>query len=790
MGRLFDRLLGRSSLQKENAELLDIAEALEVELSKARGGRVIGYEADYRVARDGIAHPRIDPRKLTDLAENVWILGTAIDKIVMESTREGGGFEPNFAAKCRSCGAEYDSIPDVCERPGCESNDFAEPDPAQLVRPEEFLENVNPEKTWKDLVKSGIEYNIEIDDVYFELILTLHGRPAQLWALPSERMRPAVEKRTRSRLGNDEWFCTRCYDGERDNHFAGDERVCPDCSRPLVETAYVEIGETEDKIVGRWARDEVLHYNSRARGLSLFGRSKLVRLWTICQILRWQEVYQWQEYSLQRAPDSITAFPDMSQDAVNEMLKKVLEFKRKNPAVRKHLFLGSKDAPTNLKLMDSLADLQAVQMSEILREAIAISLGVSLQSLGVQTPGKLGRETEVVEVSFDTIEEVQAQFEEFVNGKILPLFTDPAITDWHYELHSPKKDDLLRKAQIKQLNASTIVSLRTTGAEVEVEDDETLDFKITELKTPPPAPAGEPAVSRPVGEYSSENGTVRIPIYLEAEALSTLADLESGTLGDYEFVRKDLSPRKKPPKDAVSGLATLENQFAKDILARYEKEIQGVIETSAGLSEKELRTAVEGVVARFESEIAGTVDEFARDVYVAALEEEARTFGDERDVRFTQRDENALKTLTERKDGFVPTLKTFGEESRKTFEKIIREAYAKPEEFDLDRLVRNMRDQVDAEKYKLERIARTETTRISNQSRANQWKKYADPEDHYEFIIARDHRLCPVCEKIAAGNPYTLKALRRETNRGFGDFVVHPGCRCTIVRRAPKEVAE
>ena len=94
---------------------------------------------------------------------------------------------------------------------------------------------------------------------------------------------------------------------------------------------------------------------------------------------------------------------------------------------------------------------------------------------------------------------------------------------------------------------------------------------------------------------------------------------------------------------------------------------------------------------------------------------------------------------------------------------------------------------------KLERIARSETTKISNTGRSNQWVQFADPNKaEYHWIIASDNRVSDICmaianggvyklwgkPKVAPGNPYTLEQLKYYTS----DFLPHPNCRSTVVR--------
>ena len=57
---------------------------------------------------------------------------------------------------------------------------------------------------------------------------------------------------------------------------------------------------------------------------------------------------------------------------------------------------NGRETPTWLDLGLKMVDLEAKEMALFHREAIAITYGVSLQMLGIQTPGKLGNEQEQV----------------------------------------------------------------------------------------------------------------------------------------------------------------------------------------------------------------------------------------------------------------------------------------------------------------------------------------------------------------------------------------------------------
>ena len=319
------------------------------------------------IVRNGMFHQVVDPRALVHAANNVWMLAAAIDKIESEVTKEDSTFEPNFNFKCVHCGTEYETKPEVCigKTKGiinekCDSTVFREPDPSQLHRIEKLLDHPNSDeagriiKTKKDILKDIVFYINTTDDFYIEIAQDWTGAPAELWSLSGEYIRLVDNDKYK----REEKFCPRCY--ESDDYYT-DRDLCPKCHGALKETKYVQIDD-QDKIIMRWAADEILHSNTRARGNRIYGIPKIYAIWATAQILRWIELYQWSAYSQNKMPDSFVTFPGMSQAEVNNMLNELIEWKRGHPELKKDVFLGAQEAPEHTKLMDTLVDLNAVEI--------------------------------------------------------------------------------------------------------------------------------------------------------------------------------------------------------------------------------------------------------------------------------------------------------------------------------------------------------------------------------------------------------------------------------------------
>lgn len=442
------------------------------------------------VVRDGMFKHAIDQRAMILSVNNNWMLGSAIDKIVQEATKEIDRvkdlFVPKFEKKCEDCGEEHQYDIAICEQ--CGSPNLRDPDFTQIERVVKFLEHPNSDvegrvqQSLKDIVRALVFYMQVTDDYYLEVVPALDGAPAEMFALSAEYIRVAA--RAGKYAGR---FCELCWNAETNDktYPYGDPRYesCPECSRPLVDTAYVQIGDA-DRIVGRFSTKRLLHDRARGFGRRIYGISKIESVWAAAQTLRWMELFQWSTYSNNKSINSIIYIPQLSQEEIFDLQDQILERKRITPNVPQHLWIGGggregSGTPAVIDAMPTLVDLNAKEMALFLREAIAIRYGVSLNMLGVQVPGKLGKETEIVEVSYDTIEEVQSQIEDFFIYKLIPMFTVtkleggkiPEVQDFRFELPSPKRDDVLRKEQVEQLRIQKAMMLNQMGYMTEFDDE-------------------------------------------------------------------------------------------------------------------------------------------------------------------------------------------------------------------------------------------------------------------------------------------------------------------------------
>lgn len=452
--------------------------------------------------RNGIWMPMVRPEALVSLTDIVWIVGSAVDRIVEEVTKGGWEFVAKFGAKCTVCGAEYDSEPDECDTLGCMGHEFTEADTDQLEEVESVMERPNWDrtgrvvKTFKDLLKDATYYNQVIDSWHWEIVYDVEGRPRQVWPMNSEFLRRFEDPS----LTVGEFFCPICHfsKGAKECTYYG-VKECPlHPGQELLQVEWAQLDE-DDNIVRIWAAMEVLDGTARARGYRVYGRSKVLRCWAMAQIIRWMEMHQWGTYSGNNPPDTLVTVTGMDQSELNNMIDEHEKFKAANPEYPEVIYLalpGTPDNPTGLEvhhLMGTMVDLDAVALMEKYTEAVAINLGVSMTMMGVQEAGKLGHPEEVLQVSYDTIEEVQSQLEEFVNGKFLPLFE--GIEDWEFKLNPPAPADEQKKAEEFTAWLDATTAAQSAGYK-EARLDPKVDFDVPiEL-----GPFTEPEEEMPFGE--------------------------------------------------------------------------------------------------------------------------------------------------------------------------------------------------------------------------------------------------------------------------------------------------
>lgn len=124
-------------------------------------------------------------------------------------------------------------------------------------------------------------------------------------------------------------------------------------------------------------------------------------------------------------------------------------------------------------------------------------------------------------------------------------------------------------------------------------------------------------------------------------------------------------------------------------------------------------------------------------------------------------DQNTFDVLTEGKYRIGERIKMFADDAVKEFAKVIKDAYTPEGEFSVDAMTKKMREAVPAQRYALERIARTETSNATALGRLFAWENDTD-RDYYDYRwnATPDNRTREMKRIRAAGNPYSFSELK------------------------------
>jgi hypothetical protein len=435
-----------SWLKKRVRSWLDL-EKKEPDLDTARKSLIV---TDFLSIDKYIQQPW-DYRLLVDFAENHPVLGTVIEAIQREATREGWDPQPRFIKRCTLCGRQHNTEVTKCEACGAGEGSLADPDPMQRLRFEAFFKDPNnkPTDPWRIYVE---------DSALIFICYDKYGR-----------------------LGNNIYYCTVCWDFEHqmktmDKKQAVDFNYeCEFCGGPIRETCYVHV--VNGMIQRRFHRDQIIHRNSSGRLPHLYGAPKPVKVLRQLRTILAMDVNQFYTYTKGRM-EKIFLMMGISQTEANKIAAQIQEQKNKlshDPLtgnimrVPTSLFLGSGSGVSDIKPVDMMATSEEMQSLEWWEKNAAIIGGVYgcqpiMQPGTQQTQTGYHQRMQVI-VQNDSTRAVQKAIEDPLNETLLPKM---GITDWLFKFNEIETRNELGEAQVFQAKVAAVVSAKQAGMEAEI----------------------------------------------------------------------------------------------------------------------------------------------------------------------------------------------------------------------------------------------------------------------------------------------------------------------------------
>lgn len=688
-----------------------------------------------------------------EMAERSYLLRMVHWAIIRECTRKTvknlrqfWDWFPAFSVKCLKCGAEYTKKVDRCR---CGNITFRVPDTSQLTGVKALLKNPNPSTSFGDIIKRSLLDAQISDDWFISIGYDLTGTiPLSLYHEDPRNI--VLCASDDGMLGNGEYFCPihthrnatasekapgKCrkyleVDGKR--HI---------CGAALIETCYMQV--IDGTITARFGRHEMIHGNSYSVGTRLLGNSPMRALVTAIATHMAIDNYNYDAFAMQREPNSALVFMNTSQDEVNRAAEVFRERRLENPHEQLWLGMTEGQAMEYVKMLDGLTDSQTIEERKWLRSIVTSVYGVSPEFVGVETPGRLGSANEVgIHVQNNTTESNQDQVAEEMNRALCPLFK---ITDWYWGFVPVEPDDEKLQAEIDTLRATAAKTYVEAGFSVVIDED---------------------------GMHVTGEGN-----RLEPPTMALSFDTSKG-------VYTTLKGAADNP-EAVRGVQTTQDDFYGYLSDAYRRALTAIKQSiKGGMSLKQAQRVIASEMSVLEQRLGRKAREWVEEAYKRGLAQAAKDMGvklkslaikEEVVVTFDGRDQEALDWLMANWTGIETSLPDFVRQQRDVFSRIIAEAYQDPSQFDLEAIITRMQEASDAEKYKLERIARSEMTLISNTGRVNGYlKDPANAQRKYDWVPSDG--ACDDCMAIAQGGPYDIETLKARTN----GFRVHPNDRCTV----------
>jgi SPP1 gp7 family putative phage head morphogenesis protein len=244
------------------------------------------------------------------------------------------------------------------------------------------------------------------------------------------------------------------------------------------------------------------------------------------------------------------------------------------------------------------------------------------------------------------------------------------------------------------------------------------------------------------------------------------------------FLLRELrtKPLKKARPPAQSKVIQVQAERTKKTLEDELKELMD-IDLKRKPSKAEMRKLIDKLTDKFGSRLKRMTKNQLEKAYKKAMESVEKEL--ELNVIFGESDKNALEVLAN-SEPLTRAYTGMTHELSQKLNDVIETAYEEPELFTMDKIITAMKKASDEEEYRLARIARTETTKVSNLARANSYLKAGQEDALFKWVGPDDSRTTDICKEIKekTKNGVKLAKLAELTN----NFLPHFQCRHTFVK--------
>jgi len=710
--------------------------------------------------------PTISPDFLVSLSYGLWMFRVSQQAIVDETWRREVPWVPNFTVKCLDCEAEFDEQLEEC--PDC-GGAVRGPDQEEYQRLMRMTRETNPQGMTFFQVWRASHLDAEMTDdgwLILESEYTWDGsgrlvgsRRLTEYHADTRLMRPV--KDSRGRFGASDEFGKMCLVHRKERH-TKDETTCRKCGRELFPVAYVCLHPSEgEQGATRYAEFEVIQYQIQ-RPSPFFGVSPVYTMWRLgltgVKMEEWQRV----TYANQQPARGALLFKGITRRRLDENVERNRVERRLHPNEHPKYAMDADADMKFVSFMPTPEQMQSIEHYELLRKAIGSMYGVSNIMMGDSSTG-IGYANQGQQIHVSN-RGVQKRKRVLTTYAFAQYYRFAGIEDHHLEFPPSDEEDQMAALQREQLEFTIDAQADALGMKVWVDEqgkhhrigaargsggiDKPQDPDDEYVPEPPEPPVEVEKFLLPEGRAGADST-------LQRHMLTLLQGLEK-----WAHQHKSWAPERfrRGLEDELDNLiGGLDETIREDVSRLYDRELTRV-EHEVGMKDLVDRNIAAG--------------EFIRQMLSDPSAAPAAP----------------LQNLKHKLHGSIM--------------EVVYKAYTE-EVIDLDYMVRDLGNVIQGERYQLERLARNVTTYVSQNTRADAFKRAELARGErllYEWSVKHDSRTSDVCKAIdrdqraewkargTKGLPLdVLEKLNQRHSTTGSPLWPHHNCRSTLIRVVRQE---
>ena len=527
--------------------------------------------------------------------------------------------------------------------------------------------------------------------------------------------------------------------------YAETMRILPD--EHGIISGYPQVVDGELNVV--FPPDNVMHLKEHDDEYSFFGFSDIESLFGTLLLDVLADEHSTAKLENDAMPAGILTFPENDDETtLLRMRAFYITQLRQNP--NKPVFLNKNVQWIPMGAV-GMKDIDYQELHRSAKERIMMVYSVLPMQVAVVETGKLANPEQQLEIGEEYIRQELEVIQSAYNQKLTSRFKDTENLMFKFGDLDPKLDSIQKQATIDKTKAELAKLLSSIpGA-----------FTVNEIREASGheklLTGGEEIVQQPEPQFG--------PVGLAEEGISE-KEIETKALEIHKAgISKGKADMNSRFESAYAGFMKKAIKIAKD---NYSKRAKAPL-------------AFDIAITAISRELRKKLEESAKDGATSTYMKSEEALG----VGFGIKDEKAITTLLTLKNGAYDSVKSFTDSQKIGLANTMDEAFN--EGLDLRNMVKSMQEYSDAETYKLERIARTESHRFGNQGRIAGYTELEDRRGkkyQYNILNTEDDRTCELCFDVVQGSPYeSLNEATAALNHG----VIHPSCRCVISRDMDEE---